>query len=69
MSTQLIYNNNLQPNEIAFNKLYFVNMLGETNYTSYFEAEKSANPVIVSVIKKLRAGELDALIQMIENIR
>jgi len=67
--TQIIYNNNLQPHEVAFNKLYFVNMLCETKYTTYAEAEKSCTSVVISIIKKLRNGELDALIQMIENIR
>ena len=66
---QLAYNNNLQPHEIAINKLYFANLVSETNYPTYFEAEKNISPVVKTIIRKLRAGELDALIQMIENIR
>jgi len=66
---QIIYNNNLQPQEIAFNKLYFANLVSKTHYTTYSEAEPKLCPVVKSIVNKLRAGELDALIQMIENIR
>ena len=69
MTTQLIYNNNLQPHEIAANKLYFSNMLNTTNHSTFAEAEKQNNSVINTIIKKLRPSELDVLIQMIEAIR
>ena len=66
---QLIYNHNLQPHEIAANKLYFSNMMNGTNWPTFAIAEKQNPPVINTIIKKLRPYELDALIQIIQAIR
>lgn len=61
-------NNNVQPQEHAFNILYFISTLTEQKYENASQAMER-NPVLNSIVKKLRKSELDALIQMIDSIR
>lgn len=61
-------NNNVQPHEHAFNQLYFINTLTGVKYETAHQACE-CNPVLKSIINKLRKSELDVLIQMIDNIR
>jgi hypothetical protein len=56
-----------RPNEIAFNKLYLMNMLAKKNFATYFEA-KSQYPMIDKLIEKLTYSEMQFLIDKIEDL-
>jgi len=65
---KILLNNNVQPHEHAFNILYFINTLTGVKYETAHKAME-CNPVLNSIVNKIRKSELDALIQMIDNIR
>lgn len=61
-------NNNVQPFEHATNQVLFIHMLTGNTYENAYQA-KEANPVLASIINKLRKSELDVLVQYIESIQ
>lgn len=67
-------NVSLPPHDVAFNKLYFVNLLNKAGvqdkpviFKSYFEAAKAC-PSLANICEKLTNSELQNLINRIENI-
>jgi len=60
---------NPQPHDVAFNKLYLLNLITGKKHDSYYKASCNCSQTFVSIVEKLDDHERQVLIDAIERLQ